>query len=408
MKSPAIILKSKFVVSGSKEYKKFVEYIDREDAKLNLAVDRDSYINESFDVFHTFMDYMDDEDKRGELFTVNKDRLDKSELKKVKEQFNEAQKIDSPMWQDVISFDNDWLEKRGIYNPDKHELNEVEMKNVVRNVMDHIIDKEKMVEPVWSASIHYNTDNIHVHIASVDLNPSHREEVDVWNDKEGKYTKEYRAKRKQGTLDRAKSIVASSLLDRNKDYEKIDSLIREPARKKRNIELSQKTEMESLFLKAIELMPSDLRQWRYGYQTVNDARPYIDEISELYLEEYHQEEYEELITELDKQNEINIELYGEGSSADEYKINKLEELKRSLGNAVIDEMKEFNKRNRSFEKSSYKKKNMSYQQAFWDNHRRINLQRSINELNYRLRKSYHQNKKERDNMAEFERMLEES
>ncbi|WP_367946640.1 hypothetical protein [Virgibacillus dokdonensis] len=31
-------------------------------------------------------------------------------------------------------------------------------------------------------------------------------------------------------------------------------------------------------MQALTHLPKDLRQWRYGYESVNDARPYIDEM----------------------------------------------------------------------------------------------------------------------------------
>ncbi|NEU35866.1 hypothetical protein GN156_34995, partial [bacterium LRH843] len=82
----------------------------------------------------------------------------------LKEIFRQAQKNDSVMWQDVISFDNKWLEERGIYNSKTGWVNEGAIQNSIRKGMEVLLREEQLEQSgVWSAAIHYNTDNIHVH-----------------------------------------------------------------------------------------------------------------------------------------------------------------------------------------------------------------------------------------------------
>src|SRR5699024_11779927 len=89
-------------------------------------------------IFHAFMDYMGDEEKDGELFTNTKDTLDEREEKHVKEMFELAQKNGSPMWQDVISFDNDWLEEQGLYDLETHKINEEKIRQEKRSAVKEI------------------------------------------------------------------------------------------------------------------------------------------------------------------------------------------------------------------------------------------------------------------------------
>src|SRR5699024_9418927 len=114
--NPAVVLRSKFVTPKSSTFNDYINYMDREDAKQHVKMDTSSDRESDFDVFYHFMDYMDDKEKQGELFTFSKDRLDAKEKQTVKEQFQLAQQNESPMWQDVISFDNEWLSKQGLYN----------------------------------------------------------------------------------------------------------------------------------------------------------------------------------------------------------------------------------------------------------------------------------------------------
>ncbi|WP_280157291.1 relaxase MobL [Virgibacillus chiguensis] len=76
------------------------------------------------------------------------------------------------------------------------------------------------------------------------------------------------------------------------------------------------------------------------YESVNDARPYIDEMVFIYLETNHATEMQELNQLLDEQVEISKQLYGEDSKHEAYKQTKLNDLKKRMGNAVLTEMRE--------------------------------------------------------------------
>src|SRR5699024_12651689 len=96
-------------------------------------------------------------------------------------QFQVAQQNESPMWQDVISFDNDWLGKQGVYNSENHTVDETKMRSIVREKMQTMLAAERMQQSaIWTASLHYNTDNIHVHIATVERHPT-RDVMNVYD-----------------------------------------------------------------------------------------------------------------------------------------------------------------------------------------------------------------------------------
>src|SRR5699024_1976987 len=125
--------------------------------------------------------------------------LSKIGKSKLKDLYQQAQENNSIMWQDVISFDNDWLADQGIYNHKDRTLDENKIKEATRRAMNEMAKKENMEGTlVWSAAIHYNTDNIHVHVSTVQPN----------NPRE-------RGKRKQSTIDSMKTKVAHCLMDRS-------------------------------------------------------------------------------------------------------------------------------------------------------------------------------------------------
>lgn len=408
--TPAVVLKSKFVLPSSKEYSDYINYIDRDESKVkqNVIVNRELDNENDFNVFHSFMDYMDDGKKNGELFTYVYDSLSKSRKDKMKSMFLLGQENGSPMWQDVISFDNDWLEEQGIYNPLTKELDEEKMRLVVRGTMSELLKSEEMGESaVWTASIHYNTENIHVHIASIEPFPT-REKKKYYDKKEKKWVEQYKARRKQGSLDRMKSRVVSLILDRSEKLNEIDNLIRGAVHSKREgfVDLATNKKTKKLFMKAIENMPDDLRQWRYGYQTIDEARPYIDEIVNVYLDTYHEKDMRELSDLLDEQVEVSKRLYGENSKHEQYKKNQLKDLRKRMGNAVLQEMRSYVKGKKKFGRSVNKNFNKRYPHKFKNWNTRNEVYFSFIRLKNALRKTYHEYQKDR-NIEEYDRMMNE-
>ncbi|QKY71354.1 MobP2 family relaxase [Lentibacillus sp. CBA3610] len=411
MSSPAVVLRSKFVTPGSNTFNDYINYIDREDAKRHIHVNQSSKETDDFVVFHDFMDYMDDEAKQGELFTKNNDQLNPNDKKILKQQFQKAQQNESPMWQDVISFNNKWLMEQGFYNPKTHTVYEANMRKVVRETMDTVLKSEGMENSaVWTASLHYNTDNIHVHIASTETYPT-RETMDVFDKESQTWREEYRAKRKPKTLDKMKSKVANMILDRTHERNKIDDLVRGTVhhKKENGVSLSTYRQTKELFQEAMNHLPSDKKQWRYGYQSINEARPYIDDITTIYLQQFHPDDMEQLHQQLDDEVNVMKEMYGEGSDYETYKQTKLDDLKKRMGNAVLSEMRDYAKaqNNLSFQPKRLNRwQSFNQQHSFTDRHQTVYaFNASMMKLSKAMRRTFHDYQKDR-NMQEFDRMMD--
>jgi len=416
MSTPAIVLKSQFVYgTNDSNFTGYLNYIDRDDAKLPSNHQQVKYNN--------YLDYMGDGAKLGYLFNDQDDSISNKQLQEINNLYDQAQQNRSPMWKDVLSFDNKWLEKQGLYNSKTNFLNENKMKNAVRDAIDIMCEKEGMQMPIWTASFHYNTDNIHVHIATVDLDPSHLPLVQAKDTKKNKLLydeydqpiMQYRGKRKPKTLDQMKSAVVNHLVDRSKAYKRIDELIRDNARRIREIEVHKGIKddrIQTLFDKALDRMPRDKKMWKYGYYSIDEARSYIDEIGEYFVDTYFQEDLQELHQELDAQVELNRELYG-GSDYDDYKSNKLDDFYKRVGNAVISVMKEYDKnQSHNFDYSYAKKTNdkrIKNARYHYDFKQFKNISREFNQIIYLMKKAtyktFQDHKVERD-IAEFDRMMD--
>ena len=92
--TPGIVLKSKFVMPSSKGFNDYVSYIDRDDAKVKqeIVVSRDANATEDFSVFHSYLDYMGDDEKQGALFTRDKNQLNEEGKIEIKKKFEVAKK----------------------------------------------------------------------------------------------------------------------------------------------------------------------------------------------------------------------------------------------------------------------------------------------------------------------------
>ncbi|GEM_PF-6204262 len=156
------IVTTDFVTAGSKLFTGYIDYIDRETAVRS----------ENLSKYSLYTDYMDNPEKATELFTSYSNRLSYEEKQQLKSLYEKAQWNGSPMWQTVISFDNLWLEKNGLYNSEEGFLDVKALHEYTRKAVNAMLKKEGLETATWSAAIHYNTDNLHIHIATVEPIPT--------------------------------------------------------------------------------------------------------------------------------------------------------------------------------------------------------------------------------------------
>jgi hypothetical protein len=336
---PGVVLKTKFVTSDKKAFQDYVDYVDRDEAK------KEQEVHEK--LFTLYQDYMDNPDKTSSLFTQQSNHLNDVEKKQLKKLFEKAQKNNSIMWQDVITFHNPWLQENGLYDAHTHTVDEKKLMEITRQSMKEMLKRERLNESaVWSAAIHYNTGNIHIHIATVEPQPTRE-----------------RGKRKPKTLDAMKSTVVNQILNRGEEHQKINELIRKDmvGKKKQDSSLRWKNrDIQPLFLQIYNHLPEDRRQWQYSYRTLKPMKPFIDVLSQKYIEKYHRNEYQQLLKKLDKEVEELKKAYGEGKGDEkrykDYKQTKIDDLYKRMGNAFLKEMKDYDKQQQQIKRMVESKK----------------------------------------------------
>jgi len=322
MGSPFLVHKTKFVISSSKKYASYVDYIGRKDAIRD----------KNFNKYSLYNDYMDNEMKSSGLFSSDKNNLSEEEKKHMKNLFTIAKNNKSILWQDVFSFDNKKLEELGFYNSNTKDIDEVILREATCNAMNTLLKEDNLKESaIWTASIHYNTKNIHVHIATCEPYPT-----------------KSRGKRKPKTMQSMKSKFANTLIDYDKNYTKINAVIRDNLindKKEilfdKDMTLANDRHLKYLYKKAIDSLPENKKHWQYGYNTMKPCRVYLDRITDYYLMNYKLDDYKDLENLLTKQEQNFKSIYGDGdhNKYKDYKKNKKDDLYKRMGNSTLKEIK---------------------------------------------------------------------
>lgn len=345
-----VVVVTKFCKSGTKKFKEYINYIDRDEAVRT----------EKCSKYNLYQDYMGNPEKTTGLFTAEKDVLNEKEKKQLKAVFEQAEKNGSLMWQTVISFDNRWLEGNGLYDGNTQILDENKIKEAARNSVNKMLKAEGLENAVWSGAIHFNTDNVHVHIATIEPDPM-REKKEytqyVTRDVNGKKVKEplrddkgeiiktweYKGRFKQSSIDTCKREMVNQIINEKENNLKINSIIRDSIiKQKKNHVLAKDKELIELFHKLYEKMPDCNRNmWNYNNPIVASCREIIDEISKQYIDNYHKDEMNELEERIMIQDEKYKEAYG--SSGRSYSEGKLKDLYTRMGNVVLKELREYDK-----------------------------------------------------------------
>ena len=359
---------------------------------------------------------MDNPEKTGGIFTASQDSLTSEQKKALKAAFRKAQSNKSIMWQSILSFDNRWLDKYGIYDPSTHSLNEEKIRQVTRLCVTKMQKEENLGNAIWSASIHYNTDNIHVHVAMVEPIPMRQKKIvksltfsAQWlqnkgilkldenthldtgrriTETKGNYQQmyksicsalqddgyylhigryihinadksisisyldntddlpdyatltsktEYKGSFKKKTLEAGKRVIVNEIVHQEESLKEITDLLRTitAGNNARRIQNADK-EIATLYWDLYNVLPKDTTLWNYNGAAMQPYREKIDEITNLYIEHYHKDDFSNIIRKLDAVDSIYGEAYGKQSN---YKDNKLQDLHVRFGNRILKEMK---------------------------------------------------------------------
>ena len=173
--SPGVVLLCDFVQAAAAQsnFGGFLDYMDRPEAFKEVRVfDGDLWTqnqqNRADPIFGGYMDYMKNDEKSDGIFTSVADNILPAQVELLKNYFDRSQKKGCPLYRGVISFDNAFLWEQGIIfesELDRNRLKEITRESVTKLLQNSQLDPGNAK---WTAAIHSNTDNVHVHFAMIE------------------------------------------------------------------------------------------------------------------------------------------------------------------------------------------------------------------------------------------------
>lgn len=374
----------KFSSKGVETFQGYIDYIDRDEAARTKG----------FQKYSLYNDYMDNPLKTSGLFTGDKDALTAEEKSRLKQAFQTAYDNDGIMWQTVISFDNRFLAKQGVYDPITRKIDEAKLRECARNTMREFLRNEGMEHTaVWSAAIHYNTDNIHIHIAATEPIPTRKKFI-----YEGK--ERPRGTIRSKTLKAMKSKAANTFLERDRSL--LNELVRERmVGGKKSMSSFDDPYLREMFVKIYSSLPFDRRQWYYRMNSMAPFRPELDKMTLYYLKTYRAKEYTAFQNALLKEADTLREVYGRNSRYRDYISGKMDDLMARMGNAILSEMRDYSKHDILYNKLLHGQ-SISNRANETKHINGLYLSAAINGLRRAMDATLRQ---KRENMREYERLI---
>ncbi|TLG71172.1 MobP2 family relaxase [Culicoidibacter larvae] len=311
------------------EYESIIDYMTREEATLrhseavftdiqaNIQKAIELHPNQHNESLANYIEYMtrssasESRLEHGKLFNAASGALSVEEQEAIVASFKAKKEKGQKMYLQVVSFDNAWLEKYGILAG--NYLNEPLLRTAVRAGIDRLLTKEDFTSPdnmEWVGIVHYNTDNIHVHVAMMEENP-----VKI----RGQFSQESWKAARSG-------IVAQLMMDLKftKQIGELRNTLYQTATKTETLK-----EAAFLFKTLTDELP--IRRIYYAH-TKPKQRELIDQVTNLILKD--NAEFQEYLQFVSKQSELYSEAYGRNSKND-YFEKQVADLRKRISNAVI-------------------------------------------------------------------------
>lgn len=281
--------------------------------------------------YYDMYDYMANNEKSDGVFTADSDLLSAAEIDKYREFEKVSQSEGCPKYVQVVSFDNTFLEENHIMI--NGVVDRSKLRNVFRQAMAALIESEPKFQNdncYWTAAIHTNTDNIHIHSSLLEY---HRTE-----DRQKKY-KDADMISVQA-MNRLKSVVASRMIeknDRTKEHTRIERELLLPSLKK---SFTNTTEQMSELRR---ILPPE-GGWQYNRPKMKRYCPQIDAVVNNIISS--NDDLNKLFCRykqsLDSLADYYKEFYGKGEHDQylSYTANKLDDFYARAGNSLLKYLSE--------------------------------------------------------------------
>ncbi|MDO4432015.1 MAG: MobP2 family relaxase [Aerococcaceae bacterium] len=319
------------------QYSDYVNYMEREDAKVDRALDVGLEENKArYESGERTLNYIGSRLKTDNVFNDKTHTLTTQDINQLKQAFNQAQANGSPMWRQVFSFDNQFLKDKGFLSPEG-TLNAAPIKEATQKAVADFKQQMGFNDTfIWTAAIHYNTDNIHVHVAMAERESS-RPIIET-----GKYRGQRKAKAKFKHLTRMKSKFINHLLNRDAELARQSELQREVLNASlKGLDVFKEKYLLRDLEQLLHDLPGNRKLWRYNNNAMQPFRDRIDSITLRLVYDHAQQPYEDYKRVLRDSHDTYSNVYGKPQN--HYYDNKLTELRAALGNELLRQLKQFEK-----------------------------------------------------------------
>lgn len=354
-----VIYSAVFVISSAQAFHEFIDYMNRSSAVRNENFDKynvfseqnqaDSYNsieggNEK--MFSTYNDYMSNPEKTSSSFTRHYDQAPLEVMNHLKDYFTQAQENQSPLWQMVFSFKNEWLVDHALMNEKTNRVDTVTLIDAARKAVTDL-EKKEGLEGEWSGAIHYNTKHIHVHIGYVEKEPTREWGYYEHPTDPEKTGWQYMAKFKQSAIKSTRRTFVNTLLKNETQLKELSQSIRQQvtlAKENRSEFLAGR--YETLATDLLEALPDNKYFWKYGFSERHGFKEPLDRMVNLFLNTDGKETMEKVIRLLKPISDEYESAYGNPRNAPTYYENQLygkNGLYAQIGNQILHEIRTFAK-----------------------------------------------------------------
>ena len=343
-----LIEKKNFFYLNDKEFDKYLGYMVRIDAlnqkkdKTGLSDDEQAELERVGQAANKLSEMRATKEKVLDgVFSSDKDIVQLKDLDYIRKQLNEGQKNNSVLWQDVVSFDNNFLKKKGILSSKTGILNEEELQKATKK-MQSVFQKEMdppLNDMYWVVSIHRNTDNVHIHIATVEKDP--RRKIIT---RDG--VSQPKGRRPQKIIDHMKSGFANELIGSSEITKEL-SQKRQAIREAIQVNLTSQVEQPTFQVEInqfVRVLPESRREWFYNKLDKHQKKMSDHLVDELLKDNSDFQKYKDLVWKMQNDRQ---DLYGKSKRENKnYAINQLygkEGIYARNGNALLADLRKIDK-----------------------------------------------------------------
>ena len=353
MGSPAVIFKNNFLYDWYVGGADYYDYLGRPEAfeskdNHSLQEDNEELMNNLIDHNYDYFVYMKNEHKSDGLFDNENNLLSQDKIDKYREYEKQSQKEGCPKYIWIVSFDNKFLEENGLMVKGRVDLNR--LKDVARKGANSLIHSSKKLDndnTYWTAAIHTNEDNIHIHYSVCEY---HRlEDRRVTYAGKGQDTLELSAMRKM------KSVIANDIVGKTRTPE-LTAFKRENLIPTFASTITASKDIKTLVKKLPPKPPHSA--WKYDSKAVKPFQADINECIDKIINsnEHLKKIYEMYVDALQDMTKNYEHFYGEKSQATAYAQNQLDDFYNRAGNKLLQAIAEMSEADKPAPVRAYLKK----------------------------------------------------